>query len=143
MLCYILSQILHRVMPLKRKGRPLRNESRVKVWLRQSVYNLWKEKKEALGFGDRTNSEFAEVLEHRISILTPQSALYWPLLLSNILRRLHDDAGSVRRTVAQPVKDPKNLAPTILMKQPTDTAGLFQFRLARYGVKTKKRKLNR
>ena len=38
------------------------------------MYNLWKDNKEALGFGNRTNGEFGEVVIHRISTLTPQSA---------------------------------------------------------------------
>ena len=65
---------------------------------------------------------------------------YWPFLLSNILRRRHDDAGSVRRAVARPVSHPKNLAPTISMKQPTPTEELVQFRLARFGLKKDEKK---
>ena len=61
-------------MAPKRKGRPPRNEIRVKARFRQSVYILWKENKEALGFGNRTNGEFGEVVIHRISTLTQQFA---------------------------------------------------------------------
>ena len=68
------SNSIRRVMPPIRKGRLPRNDTQVKVWFRQSVYNLWKERKEALGFGNETNSGFAEVVIHCISILTPQSA---------------------------------------------------------------------
>ena len=68
------SNSTRRVMAPKRKGRTPRNESRMKARFRQSVYNLWKENKEALGFGNRANSEFGEIVIHRISTLTPQSA---------------------------------------------------------------------
>ena len=69
------SNYTRRVMAPKRKGRPPRNESRVRARFRQSVYNLWKENKEDLGFGNRTNGEFGEIVIHRIStLITPQSA---------------------------------------------------------------------
>ena len=87
------SDSIRRVMPPKRKGRPPRNESRVKIWFRQSVYNLWKERKEALGFGNRTNCEFAEVVIHRISILTPQSA-------SNVRKRRRSETNDNHSPVA-------------------------------------------
>ena len=60
--------------PKRRKGRPSKREKRVKVWLGQSVYDLWKEKKDSLGYGKSTNSKFAELLLKGISISTPQSA---------------------------------------------------------------------
>ena len=47
---------------MPRKGRPKREEKIVKVWLRQSIFRLWKEKKEQLGFSKKTNSQFAEYL---------------------------------------------------------------------------------
>ena len=45
------SNSTRRVMAPKRKGRPPRNESPVKAWFRQSVYNLWKEKRRGLETG--------------------------------------------------------------------------------------------
>ena len=59
-------------MPSKRrKGQPPGREKRVKVWLGQSVYDLWKEKKDSLGYGKSTNGEFAELLLKMFSISTP------------------------------------------------------------------------
>ena len=71
---------------------------------------------------------------HAEPVKSPKEYKYWPFLLSSVLRRRHDDAGSVRRTVAQPVNHPKQLASTISMKQPTATSELIKFRLARYGL---------
>ena len=62
---------------------------------------------------------------------------YLPFLLSSVLKRRHDDKGSVRRFVAKPANHPKRLAPSIAMKQPTETKELVKFRLARYGPKKK------
>ena len=56
----------------------------------------------------------------------------------HILRRRHSDNKSVRRVVQRPSFHPKNLAPTIAMKQPTETTELVKFWLARYGLKEKK-----
>ena len=39
----------------------------MKVWLRESVYSVWKSKKELAGYGNNTNSEFAKFLLHRES----------------------------------------------------------------------------
>ena len=61
--------ILEVMPPKRRKGRPPRREKRVKVWLGQSVYDLWKEKKDSFGYGKNTYSEFAELLLKAISIL--------------------------------------------------------------------------
>ena len=47
--------------------RPKRKEKLVKVWLRESVYSVWKSKKDLAGYGSNTNSEFAEFLLHRES----------------------------------------------------------------------------
>ena len=47
--------------------RPKRKEKLVKVWLRESVYTVWKSKKDLAGYGNNTNSEFAEFLLHRES----------------------------------------------------------------------------
>ena len=49
---------------LRKRGRPKRKEKLQKVWLRNSTYKLWKEKKIAMGYSTLTNSEFAEVLLH-------------------------------------------------------------------------------
>ena len=48
-----------------RKGRPRRPEGIKRLKLRESTYNLWKERKEALGVQGLTNSEFAEMLLHQ------------------------------------------------------------------------------
>lgn len=58
---------------------------------------------------------------------------YLPFLLSSVLKRRHDDKGSVRRVVTKPANHPKHLAPSVAMKQPTDTEELVKFRLARHG----------
>ena len=58
-----------RIMPPKRKtGRPPRSERRVKLWVRQSVYHSWNERKNQLVYGSRTHSEFAKILLHRVTI---------------------------------------------------------------------------
>ena len=44
----------------------------VKVWLRESVYSVWKSKKDLAGYGNNTNSEFAEFLLHRESSASSQ-----------------------------------------------------------------------
>ena len=56
-------------MPPKARGRPRRGEGLVKVWLQDSVYSLWNEKKGYTGFVKNTNSEFAEFLLNRTSVL--------------------------------------------------------------------------
>ena len=48
-----------------RKGCPRRPEGIKRVKLRVSTYNLWIERKEALGVQGITNSEFAEMLLHQ------------------------------------------------------------------------------
>ena len=48
-----------------RKGRPRRPEGIKRLKLRESTYNLWIERKEALGVQGITNSEFAEMLLHQ------------------------------------------------------------------------------
>ena len=72
--CVKYDFILEVIPPKRRKGRPPRSEQRVKVWLGRSFYDLWKEKKDSLGYGKSTNSEFAELLLKGISISTPQNA---------------------------------------------------------------------
>ena len=80
-----------RIMPPKRKtGRPPRNERRVKLWVIQSVYHSWNERKNQLGYGSRTHSEFAEILLHRVTISPPQSA-------SKKTRRIDTDVTSIYR----------------------------------------------
>ena len=49
---------------------------------------------------------------------------YLPFLLSSVLKRRHDDQGSVRRVVPKPANHPKRSAPTIAMKQPMETEDL-------------------
>ena len=48
-----------------KKGRPRRPEGIKRLKLRESTYNLWIERKEALGVEGITNSEFAEMLLHQ------------------------------------------------------------------------------
>ena len=80
---------------------------------------------------------------HAEPVKSPKGYKYWPFLLSNIWRLRHDDTGSVRRPVVRPVNHPKNMAPTISMKQPTATEELVQFRLARYGLQKDEKKKTR
>ena len=49
--------------PLKR-GRPPRPEGRHIVWLSSSTFKLWNDRKQASGFANNSNSEFAEALLH-------------------------------------------------------------------------------
>ena len=46
-------------------GRPRRPEHIRRLKLRESTYNLWNQRKEALGIHGITNSEFAEILLHQ------------------------------------------------------------------------------
>ena len=70
---FMVDWFVIRMMPPKRKtGRPPRSERRVKLWVQQSVYHSWNEKKNQLGYGSRTHSEFAEILLHRVTISPPQ-----------------------------------------------------------------------
>ena len=46
-------------------GRPRRPERIRRLKLRESTYNLWNQRKEALGIHGITNSEFAEILLHQ------------------------------------------------------------------------------
>ena len=48
----------------RRVGRPKLPGSLKTIRLRESVFNLWRDRKEALGFSERTDSEFAEFLLH-------------------------------------------------------------------------------
>ena len=88
--------------------------------------------KDARKYSKRTKKWHAEPVK------APKDYKYWPFLLSQILNLRHEDKGSVRRHVQRPINHPKNLAPTISMKQPTQTAELVKFRLARYGLKNDK-----
>ena len=62
---------------------------------------------------------------------------YWPIIMANILKGRHDDKGSVRRKLERPATHPKNLAPTIGMRQPVPTEDLVKFRNSRYGNRKK------
>ena len=62
---------------------------------------------------------------------------YWPIIMANILKGRHDDKGSVRRKLERPATHPKNLAPTIGMRQPVPTEDLVKFRNLRYGNRKK------
>lgn len=72
---------------------------------------------------------------HAEPVKSDKEYKYLPFLLSSVLKRRHDDQESVRRVVPKPANHPKRLAPTIAMKQPTETEELVKFRLARYGPK--------
>ena len=65
---------------------------------------------------------------------------YWPIIMANILKGRHDDKGSVRRKLERPATHPKNLAPTIGMRQPVPTEDLVKFRNLRYGNRKKRPK---
>ena len=55
-------------------GRPWRKEGNKRLKFRNSTYNMPNERKEALGFGGITNSEFAEILLHQnFDVLRDQS----------------------------------------------------------------------
>ena len=56
---------IYGVMP-----QPKRKEKLVKVWLRESVYSVWKSKKDLAAYGNNMNSDFAEFLLHRESFAT-------------------------------------------------------------------------
>ena len=47
------------------RGRPRRPEGIKRLKLRESTYNLWIERKEALGLHGITNNDFAEMLLHQ------------------------------------------------------------------------------
>lgn len=53
----------------RRVGRPKLPGCLKTIRLRDSVFNLWRSRKQALGFLDRTDSEFAEFLLHRRWVL--------------------------------------------------------------------------
>ena len=58
--------ILSMAAQLKRTvGRPRLRGTAKYIRLRESVFNLWREKKEILGYGNFTDSMFAEILLHR------------------------------------------------------------------------------
>ena len=54
---YEMAAIIRRLV-----GRPNLTGSLKTVRLRESVFNLWRDRKEALGFLERTDSESAELL---------------------------------------------------------------------------------
>ena len=60
----------------RRLGRPKLPGSLKSIRLRESVFNLWRDRKEALGFSERTDGEFAEFLLH---------LRRWGLLLDNCM----------------------------------------------------------
>ena len=47
-------------------------EKLVKVWLRESVYSVWKSKKDLAEYGNNTNNEFVEFHLHRESSASSQ-----------------------------------------------------------------------
>lgn len=63
-----------------RRGRPRRSGKLRIIKVRESTFHLWNQKKESLGYGGVTQSEFAEILLHRVPLessaetTTPQRA---------------------------------------------------------------------
>ena len=58
--------VLKMAEPARRRAVRPRLPGSVKyIRLRESVFTLWRQKKENTGFGDSTDSEFAEYLLHR------------------------------------------------------------------------------
>ena len=49
----------------RRVGRPKLPGQLKSIRLREPVFNLWRDRKEALGFSEHRNNEFAEFLLHR------------------------------------------------------------------------------
>ena len=72
---------------------------------------------------------------HAEPVKKPKEYTYIPHLMSQVLRCRYSDPQTVTRLMPRPASHPKNLAPTIAMKQPTATAELVKYRLARYGCK--------
>ena len=60
-------------MKAMKKGRPPRKEKRHVIWLTISTLRLWNEKRKALGFKNKSKSEFAEVLLHGVMLKTTSS----------------------------------------------------------------------
>jgi len=50
------------------RGRPRRKEGIKHITFKNSTYELWKERKDRMGLSALNNSEFAEVLLHRVNI---------------------------------------------------------------------------
>lgn len=73
MLHWSISRLLRRISTVsdvnltmaaakKPGGRPKRPEALKKIYLRQSVHQQWRSKKDSLGYSKLSDSEFAEVL---------------------------------------------------------------------------------
>ena len=52
------------IMSARSVGRPKLPGCLKSIRLREYVFNLWRDRKEALGFSERTDSKFAEFLLH-------------------------------------------------------------------------------
>ena len=48
-----------------RRGRPPRSEKIHHIFLRKATFELWSVRKKAMGFEEKTHSEFAELLLHQ------------------------------------------------------------------------------
>ena len=48
----------------RKRGRPPAKETTVKIRLKQSVFEMWGNKKQAFGYGQRSHSIFVEYLLH-------------------------------------------------------------------------------
>ena len=64
-------------MKTVKKGRPPRKEKRHVIWLTSSTLRLWNERRKAFGLKNKSNSEFAEVLLHRM-FLKRTGRFDWP-----------------------------------------------------------------
>lgn len=49
-----------------KRGRPKRRENLTRIYLKESTYELWNKRKDLLSIKRLTNSEFAELLLHRL-----------------------------------------------------------------------------
>ena len=61
-----------------------------------------------------------------------KSYKYWPVLVSDILRKRVDDKETATRPVVLSPTDPKHLAPTIAMKESPATEDLVTAKLSRF-----------
>ena len=193
--------------PLKR-DRPPRPEGRHVVWLSSSTFELWNDRKQASGFTNNSNSEFAEALLHGFMLSfvdesrssqrkrarwQGSSAIYSPIpckclsvvlplgyafrkfyrckyilmntrvfrtqvsdpcsfqhreelalskcyphcpLAAKILERRAKDKQSIAKPATLPASHPKQLAPTILVKEAPSTKDLVEARLSRFTKKS-------
>lgn len=66
----------------------------------------------------------------------PKCYPHWPLLAAKILERRAKDKQSIVRPTTLPVSHPKQLAPSIAMKEAPSTKDLVEARLSRFSKKS-------